>query len=33
MYLQDLSFPIGTIICFDYVIPIHTRADPRGRKV
>jgi len=33
MYLQDVSIPIGTLICFDYVIPIQKRADPRGRKV
>ena len=33
VYLQDVSVPIGTLICSDYVIPIHTRAEPRGRKL
>ena len=33
MYLQDVLIPIGTLICFDYVIPIPTRADPSGRAV
>jgi hypothetical protein len=33
MYLQDVLIPFGTFICFDYVIPIPTRADSGGGKV